>query len=291
MAVKRGMAPTDLGTAAGAALSLTARTVWREWRAAALATRRRPHSRRRIHRFRIATRRLLALEELLTNATLGYPVRKQLEPAFRAAGHVRNVQIGSARLDSLADRSGAARAVARTAEKRLPTLVRRFKHRLELLDRHKLRRDVRRLRRRACPADAPPAAVRAQARALASALSRYQGARRQLERAARSMGPDSADSAIHALRLKLKRVRYMRELLAPPGTTGTRTVQSLANWQRSLGVIADQRTMLRLIDRRDAWPGARADALAALRERLLRAERRRITALVARHGRRPRGVS
>ena len=243
-----------------------------------------------MHRFRISTRRLLALEELLTNATLGHPVRKQLEPAFRAAGHVRNVQVGSTRLGSIADRSGAARAVARTAGKRLPTLVRRFTHRLELLNRKKLRRDVRRLRRRACPADDSPAAVRAQARALASALRRYQAARRQLERAARSMGPDSADSAIHALRLKLKRVRYMRELLAPPGATGTRTVQSLANWQRSLGAISDQRTMLRLIDRRDAWPGARADALAALRERLLRAERRRITALAARHGRRPRGV-
>jgi CHAD domain-containing protein len=127
------------------------------------------------------------------------------------------------------------------------------------------------------------------ARALASALSRYQAARRQLERAARSMVPDSADSAVHALRLKLKRVRYMRELLAPPGAYGTRTVQSLANWQRSLGAIADQRTMLRLIDRRAAWPGAHAAALAALRNRLLRAERRRIAALAARHGRRQHG--
>ena len=130
-----------------------------------------------------------------------------------------------------------------------------------------------------------------QARALASALSRYRAARRQLERAARSMGPGSADSAIHALRLKLKRVRYMHELLVPPGAAGTRTMRSLANWQRSLGAIADQRTMLRLIERRDAWPGARADALAALRDRLLRAERRRIAALAAAHGRRQRVVS
>jgi CHAD domain-containing protein len=291
VAVKRRTALVGSRAAPGAALSLAARSVWHEWREAALAARRRPDSRRSVHRFRIATRRLLAIEELLTNATLGHPVRKQLEPAFHAAGHVRNVQVGSARLDSLADRSGAARAISRTAEQRLPALVRRFSRRLESLDRKELRHAVRRLRHRACPADNSPVAERAQARAVASALSRYEAARQQLESAAHGIAPDSADSAVHALRLKLKRVRYMRELLAPPGAYGTRTVQSLANWQRSLGAIADQRTMLRLIDRPDAWPGAHADAFAALRNRLLRAERRRIAALVAPHGRRPRGLS
>jgi len=289
--VKRCIARVGSRAAPGAALSLAARSVWHEWRDAALAVRRYPASRQRVHRFRIATRRLLALEELLTDATLGHPLREQLEPAFHAAGHVRNVQVGGARLDSVADRSGAARAIARTAGKRLPTLVRRFTQRLESLDRNELRHAVRRLRHRACPADNSPAVARAQARALASALSRYEAARRQLESAAHGLSQDSADSDVHALRLKLKRVRYMRELLAPPGAYGTRTVQSLANWQRSLGAIADQRTMLRLIDRRDAWPGAHADALAALRNRLLRAERRRIAALVTPHGRRQRGVS
>jgi CHAD domain-containing protein len=253
--------------------------------------RHRPASRQRLHRFRIATRRLLALEELLTTATLGHPLRNQLEPAFHAAGLVRNVQIGSARLDSVADRSGAARAVARTAGRRLPTLVRRFTHRLESLHRKELRRAVRRLQRRARPADDSRAAARAQARALASALSRYEAARRQLEHGARSVSPDAADTAIHALRLKLKRVRYMRELLVAPGAAGTRTVRSLANWQRSLGAIADQRTVIRLIDRRNTWPGVRADALAALRDRLLRAERRQIAALAAPDRRRHRSVS
>jgi CHAD domain-containing protein len=280
--VKPGTAPAESGRAPGAVLGSAARAVWRDWREAAKAARRHPASRRRLHEFRIATRRLLALEELLTTTTLGNPLRKQLMPAFQAAGHIRNIQVGSARLDSAADPSGVAREVARLSRKRLPALVRRFAGRLESMDRKRLRRDVRRLRQRACRADDSAAAARTQARALASAGMRYERARRQLDSAAHRLRPGSTDKSVHALRLKLKRVRYMHELLAPPHGAGTHAVRSLAHWQRSLGAVADQRAMLRLIDRRDAWPGARADALATLRERLVRAERRRIAALAGR---------
>lgn len=275
--MKRGIAP-------GTQLAAAARTAWRDWRVAATAAQRHPSSRQRVHRFRIATRRLVALEDLLTTPRLGHPVRKRLEPAFHVAGQIRNVQVGCARLDSVAARSAAARAVAHASRTRLPTLVRRFAQQLKSLDRKQLRHAMRRLRQRASPADDSRAPARAQARALASARSRYEASRRHLESAARSINPDSTASAVHALRLRLKRVRYMHELLAPPGSTGTRTVRSLANWQRSLGAIADQRALLRLIARRDAWPGVPSGALVTLRARLLRAERRQIAALAARRG-------
>lgn len=286
VAVKRRIEPreprTDRGAAlAAAALAATARAAWREWRAAATAARKHPGSHQRVHRFRIATRRLLALEELLTTTARGHPLRDQLGPAFHAAGQVRNIQVASARLDSVPDPTGTARAVARAARKRLPARVRRFARRLESLDRSGLHDAVRRLRDRTRPVDGSPVAPRGQARALTAALHRYAAARRQLAVAARRIRPNSTDRAVHALRLRLKRVRYMRELLAAPAGAATASVQLLANWQRSLGAIADQRAMLRLVDSRDARSAARARELAALRARLLRAERRRIAGLKA----------
>lgn len=269
------------GSGPGEALAAGARTAWREWRQAAVAARKHPGSRERVHRFRIATRRLLALEELLATTARGHPLRDQLGPAFHAAGHVRNVQVASARLDAVPDPTGAARAVARAARKRLPALVRRFARRLESLDRGALRAAAHRLRDRTRPVDDSPVAARAQARALTAALHRYAAARRQLAVAARHIRPDSTDRAVHALRLRLKRVRYMRELLAPPAGTAAETVQWLANWQRSLGAIADMRAMLRLIDSHGAGADARGSEYAALRLRLRRAERRRIAGLRA----------
>ncbi len=264
------------------ALDKAVRHIWRDWHAVTLKARRDPGSRRLVHRFRIATRRLLAVEDLLATSPPGSPIRDRLDAAFRAAGRIRDLQICRTELAALDDRFQAVRAVARAARKRLPVLAQRLRHELRAVKPSEVRATVRRLRARLHAADGSAAARRARSRALATALLRCREAQRQLDRFARGLGPDSDDAALHSLRLRLKGVRYMSELLRSPGADDPRALRPFDVWQRALGGITDQRAVLREIDRCRIHRDAPEETLAPLRKHVLRTERRHIRALFGR---------
>jgi CHAD domain-containing protein len=261
------------------ALDKAVRRNWREWHAVTVKARRDPGSRRLVHRFRIATRRLLAAEDLLGTAPPGSPIRDRLDAAFRAAGRIRDLQICRSELATFDDRYEAARTVARAARKRLPALVQRLRHELRAVKSGDVRAAVRRLRARLRPAEESAPARRARARVLASSLLRRREALRQLERFARGLGPDTDDAALHSLRLRLKGVRYMSELLGSLDADSRRMMQPFDAWQRALGGITDQRAVLREMDRCRIHRDAPEEALALLRQHVLRTERRLIRAL------------
>ena len=261
------------------ALDKAVRQTWRDWHAAALKTRRDPGSRRLVHRFRIATRRLLAVEDLLATAPPGSPIRDQLDTAFRTAGRIRDLQICRTELAELGDRYPVARVVTRAARQRLPTLAQRLRRELRALKPRKMRQAVRQIRARLHAADDSPAARRARSRTLANALRRHREARRQLDRLARSLGPDTSDAALHSMRLRIKGVRYMSELLASLDAADPGPVPEFDAWQRALGAITDLRAVLREIDRCRAHREAPQAALTRFRKYVLHTERRRIRAL------------
>ena len=270
---------TDEARNSATALDKAVRRAWRDWHAITLKARRDPGSRRLVHRFRIATRRLLAAEDLLGTAPPGSSIRGQLEPAFRSAGRIRNLQICRAELAGLETRYQAAPAVARAARQRLPALARRFRHELQALKPRKVRQAVRRIRARLRAADGSATARRRRSLALASALGRHHEARRRLDRLARGLRPDSDAAALHALRLQIKGVRYMSELLASLDAGAPRPAPALDTWQRALGAITDLRPVLREIERCRTNREPPEAALRPLRQQVLRSQRRRILAL------------
>jgi CHAD domain-containing protein len=268
--------------ASARALDKAVRRTWREWHAVTLKARRDPGSRRLVHRFRIATRRLLAVEDLLAAGGPGSPIRERLDPAFRVAGRIRDLQICRAELAGLDDHRAAVRAVARAARKRLPVLVERLRHELRAFKPREIRQAVRPMRARLHAATDSAAARRTRTRTIATARLRHRAARQQLDRFARNLGPETDDAALHSLRLRLKGVRYMTELLASVDT-GERA-RVFETWQRALGAVTDLRAVLREIDRCRVHRQATEAALGPLRQFVLRAQRRHIRALF---GRRP----
>jgi CHAD domain-containing protein len=270
---------TGDGRESARALDRAVRRTWRDWHAITLKAKRDPASRRLVHRFRIATRRLLAVEELLSTARLGAPLREQLETAFRTAGRIRDLQICRTDLAGLEDRYPVAHLVARAARHRLPVLAQRLRHELRALKPRKIRQAVRRIRARLRAADDSPGARRMRSRALADALHRHREARRQLDRLARNLRPDTSDAALHTLRLQIKAVRYMSELVASLDAGDPGFAPAFDAWQRALGAITDLRPVLREIDRCRARREAPQAALILLRQYVLHTERRRIRSL------------
>lgn len=265
--------------ASARALDKAARRTWRDWHSATLKARRDPGARRLVHRFRIATRRLLAVEALLAAAPRDSPIRGQLDPALRVAGKLRDLHICRAKVAELDGHHEAARAVARAARKRLPVLVQRLDQELRTLKPRAIRQAVRRLRARLHVTQDSAAARQRRARVLATALHRHRTAHRQLDRYARGLDPDIDDASLHSLRLQLKGVRYMSELLASPTSLSDTAALAFDTWQRALGAITDLRAVLREIDRCRVHHRGSAAALLRLHQHVLRAERRRILAL------------
>jgi CHAD domain-containing protein len=269
--------------AAARSLDKAVRGSWRNWHHMTAKARRDPGSRRRVHRFRVATRKLLAAEELLGTPPTSSPLRDRFDPAFRVAGRIRDLQICRTELARLGDRYRAVRSVERVARRRLPVLVHRLAFELRALKPKQVRQAVRQLR-----ADKDSAAARrTRSRTLAVMRLHYRAARREFDRFARGLSPDSDDAALHSLRLRLKGLRYMSELLESQPANDPGPAQAFDTWQRTLSAIADQRATLREIDRCHASHEAPDEALAVLRRHVLRAERRRIGALFEQRGTQP----
>lgn len=242
------------------AIDAAVRATTRAWCDAVRRARKRPHKRCRIHDFRIATRQLLAVEELLAPARSPQQaqVASRLAPAFRAAGKLRDAQLCSDRLRAMRKAHPVAAQVDRDLREQLPRRTQRFAAALAELDVDRCKRDLRKLR---IGASRPVAARRLRSRR----------AQLRARLAALPAAPTLAD--IHRLRLLVKRVRYMQAWLtaltdlAPTATQQ----QELADLQDCMGEIADARALQRAIRR---WqPDSSRDR--ARQQRLLRSVRPR----------------
>jgi CHAD domain-containing protein len=220
------------------AIDAAVRATTRAWCDAVRSARKRPDSRRRIHDFRIATRQLLAVEELLAPARSPQQaqVASRLAPAFRAAGKLRDAQLCSDRLRAMREAHPVAAQVDRDLRERLPRRTGRFAAALAELDVDRCKRDLRKLR---AGASRPVAARRLRSR------------RAELRAGLDALPTAPTLTQIHRLRLLVKRVRYMQEwLTALNGRAPTATQQQeLADLQDRMGEIADARALQRAIRR------------------------------------------
>jgi CHAD domain-containing protein len=248
---------------------------WRAYSAALDAVRRRP-TRKAIHDFRVATRRLLAIVRLARGIAPDCKpswFEARLQAPFRAAGRIRDTQLAVDQLDALRARHPCARGLRTGLLRRLPRLKRRLKRRLAQLRARPLRKRLRRLR------DA--ASRRGASRTGAALLQRLQ--RANLARARRAVRTAMAGSsqpsaaALHALRVAIKNLRYMSEAAERIRLVARRdTSSSFEAWQRSLGGIADRRALLELLDSVPVDAATDRTDLQSLRRGVQATQRRQI---------------
>lgn len=266
----------DRGRRKTAAAEAALQSVWHDWQRARRGVLDDRDSCTAVHAFRIATRRLLAVEALLCAPGVegAGSVAARLEPVLRASGKLRDAQVSAGELERLAPRYAVSGRIAGHLRRELPRLARRLEQRLGKLDRRALKKEVRGLLKTG-RLDTAGQTLRAERIRLRRDLS------------GNGVGPDAA--ALHKLRLQVKAVRYMSDWLAPlvPGTRVPRGGPQLANIQRTLGAVADARALLEAID---AWAGKsrrRQEQVATLRGHLQRLQSRRIAMHMSRIARVP----
>jgi CHAD domain-containing protein len=212
-------------------------------------------SRQHIHDFRIATRQLIAVEELLQppRSPRRGRIAARVTPAFDAAGKLRDAQLGTDRLRELRKTDPIAAQVAADLRRKLPRRARKLGAELAALDIERCRRDLR--------------ALRSSANGI-RASRRLRAARAQLQAASKELPAVPTAADVHHLRLLVKRARYMQEwMTALPGAApAPALLQELADLQTRLGEIADARALRRTIER---WEPRRAEDTPA-KDRLLR---------------------
>jgi CHAD domain-containing protein len=231
-----------------------------------------------LHALRVAARRLDLAAGLLARRPDGTRVgrvRRCLRRLLRATGRARDLDV---LLPLLASEAGAAgddtAACTRRLRARRCSERRRLARRLARFDRGRLRRAVRRLARRTLAGPVACAQIEAWTR------------REQAELAAALVRrPRRFDGeALHAQRIRLRRLRYALELReelsgAPAGGTPARASIELRPLQERLGAIHDAHLLTQWLARQAARRGAGGRAAA---RRLHARLRRRVKTLHAR---------
>jgi CHAD domain-containing protein len=197
-----------------------------------------------VHAWRVSSRRLLALEQLLcpqATPRRGASLRRALHHAFRASGNLRDRQIAARELQRLTPRFPAAARLARHLRTRLPKHRRRVVRRI---------RDLKPRTLHGITAGWHGPSTRDSFEAVASARAARRLARARALAASTRRGNDTAAS-IHGQRIQLKLLRYMTELSGTPAGTSrdASTAKRLASRQGLLGQITDLQVLLKQIDR------------------------------------------
>jgi CHAD domain-containing protein len=239
-----------------------------QWRTARRRVLRSGASTAAVHAWRISTRRLLALEQLLATRrgrARATTLHEALHKAFHAAGALRDNQIAIRELRALTPRFPAAARLARHLLKRLPRRRHRVAVRIRAIKPRALRTITADWRDTAAPEFERVARARAARRlALASRALRTAIHRGQ------------SGGALHRQRIQLKLLRYMAELCGTGTGQMRRMVAAaqLARRQAQLGRITDLRMLLGKIDRYGRRHPRWGRAATSLRVHLRRRQRR-----------------
>lgn len=189
-----------------------------------------------VHRWRIGTRRLLALEALLDRRSRGdsAPCATAVHQAFDAAGKLRDAQVSIRFLDSLTSRFVAAALARHELRQRLPRLRRRVVREVVATR----TRELRSITAEWFEATPSPLAMEERAARRVAAEGRAL--------VAQPSAPQSP-RALHRRRMRIKRLRYMLELcsdVADLPADRRRVLSQLVRQQKALGKITDLRVTL-----------------------------------------------
>jgi CHAD domain-containing protein len=252
-----------------------------QWRDARRRVLRRHAGQSSVHAWRIAARRLFAIEQLLAPATAtrrNATVRKTLRGAFDASGKLRDTQLAICHLESLAPEFPAAARLVRHLQRRLP------KQRRLVTDRI---RDIkpRELRRVAAAWNGAGAPHFDQATRL-RALHRLSEAEHVLQG---SMRRNGTAASIHRQRIQLKSLRYMTELHCAAGGAAPRSTRllRLTGRQDQLGRITDLQMLLKSMERYGSRHRRWLQEAAPLRRHVQRQRRQLLNQLNAGAGSAP----
>jgi hypothetical protein len=246
-----------------------------QWRDARRRVLRRHAGRASVHAWRIASRRLFALEQLLAphpSSRHDPTMRKCLHRAFHAAGRLRDAQLAIPQLESLSVAFPAAARLATHLERQLQHLRRAAHERIRAI-KPRVLRDIAAAWRVASTQRFEHIAARRAARRLADA-QRVPG-----------WWPrhDSSAASIHHQRIRLKQVRYMTALQSAAASGAARwpPLPRLAGWQMRLGKITDIQVLLGLMQRYGSRHRKWRVEVAPLRRHLQRGRRQLLDQLAA----------
>lgn len=218
-----------------AALADAIAQVLEAWRHTRRHLLRRHAAQSAVHAWRVASRRLLALEELLSPAAARSTLSDLLHEAFHAAGALRDTQLAIVQLRQLAGRQPAATRLAQHLHRSLGRRRDQVTRRVGAVRPRKVR-DILRHWQSQLPQRLAPRMQRRLARACAGMPGAVLPA---------------TPAALHRHRVRLKKLRYMREFCAAarlrPGVGDSMPRQYEARQQR-LGRITDLQTLLALIE-------------------------------------------
>ncbi len=200
-------------------------------------------SEKSVHDLRIATRRMLALVELLRALRAGPPLKK-LRKVFKqrldSFDDLRDTQVQLQILQPLAADFAEAGLFARWLRRREKELRRELRRSIKDMRRRWVERRLKAVEkdlRKSAKAEAPQFSILQAETALRKAFARVRELRGRIQ-------PEHPET-IHRLRVAFKRFRYTSELLAPvlPGLTPKRLRQMQA-LQRRMGDIQDMVVLL-----------------------------------------------
>jgi CHAD domain-containing protein len=230
-----------------------------------------------VHAWRIASRRLFALEQLLAphpSSRHGATMRKCLHGGFHAAGELRDAQLAIQQLESLVAAFPVASRLARHLQRRLQDRRRAANDRI---------RDIKpRVLRDIAAAWRVSSVQRFERIAALRAARRLADAQRMLQRWSRQ---DRSAASIHRQRIRLKQVRYMTALFSAAGSDAARLpplpLPRLAGWQVRLGKITDLQVLLGSLQRYGSRHRKWRVEAAPLRRHLQRRRRQQLDQLAA----------
>jgi CHAD domain-containing protein len=241
--------------------------VLHDWKAARRRVLRSGATRGAVHTLRISARRLLALEALLAPAGSARRhglIEAELHAVFRAAGRLRDAQLGEQGLRDLSRTVPEAGRLAAWQNKQQQPLARRLQRALRDLRNRRLGEII----------DSWLQPARGDAARILAARSarRLRGRLRWLP--APGMRIDElTPHRLHRLRIHLKQLRYMAELVRAAGCPVPRgiSLQQLEVLQHELGAITDLDMQLRLLGRmaadRPSWRSVTRALCRELRRR------------------------
>jgi len=190
----------------------------------------------RVHRLRVALRRLLALLELAASVGATPPERtvRRLRALLRALSPLRDVHVQLETAEDLATRDPRALPLVNALRSREAVVARRAE------------KELRRFRTRTHEADveALASALSASRSAAEDAASKAVlmgiAARRYLAFEERRQGIDPSDAeALHRMRVALKKYRYAVEALAPIAGGAGKALKMMKRFQDGLGALHD----------------------------------------------------
>jgi CHAD domain-containing protein len=228
---------------------------------------RRNFSEPAVHELRIATRRLLAVVNLLQALRTGRRlarVRRLLKQRLETFGPLRDLQVQQQLLAPLARRSAAARSLSEWLQRRERKCAARLRRGVKTLRAGRVNRALKSAEQELAgagtleTADFPVHLMRVLRHDFAR-VARYQ-------RALRADRP----ATIHRLRIAFKQYRYLCELLQPvTNLVGVPDPMEMPQFQGRMGAIQDCEVMLAALDEIEATEALTPVAIASLRRRFL----------------------